>query len=632
MACVRPDEMKRLKRKRVLRSHSAKCTEIDIVHSRPGLTRSEYIENIRVRLRKVLWNGGEGICKDRGLIDQRIEEFIPRLITGREDWQLALREAAPELQITPDLLRAVDLGKPLADEIAVIYLKLVPGSEETVNDLLLSKNKSAQAVGKRAKSFFQSALPQHLSQRFAQYDEIDTNILCERDNEHPHLFHIGRTNVEQPGSRMPPPPYEVGGRYNPRMNLDRLAGLAATDLKGREPEREEHIKNRVNGSHKWNADGATLRCLLRTYYCLLQDLSDKAKNVCPVRYLRAHIPVGHQERYSAIFGLNDPFLLPFRIDTFNKRKKSEHQRIIFDCKLFMVHRNYSTRLLQIRPGGTKLYSNQTPSPFKAVLRYGFRPKTAFWRDLAQNAKVNVETENASGEETINPGKYGGVLNAQFEIARDPKYDDDELADVNLVVLDDGVAHVVPNSDGYGEFAVPLQPEAKRLLLNVPVPRQEACDLAWWDRVVKDPKLQAVIENIKGGDKPRPTESLEPIFAERYDLPDPTRAQIESWQALCAEADEACVAFHLMLRDYPLPDELAQNDRQDDEGSDIQEDSDDNGVPGIVLPLETSEGQAMDASFRRLAAFRHSNENIFNLHKLPGFPYSFFDREASEGVL
>ncbi|OCF35913.1 hypothetical protein I316_02408 [Kwoniella heveanensis BCC8398] len=116
-----------------------------------------------------------------------------------------------------------------------------------------------------------------------------------------------------------------------------------------------------------------------------------------------------------------------------------------------------------------------------------RPK--FWQKIAQCAgsvviEQDPEQEWEASEDSGSSAadKYGGTLQAQFIIPEDAKFDADDMPDLNLVVLSGSERYIVPNADGDGAFIVPLQSEAKNLILNTPVPQQDPAALERWEHV------------------------------------------------------------------------------------------------------------------------------------------------------
>ncbi|WVQ95350.1 hypothetical protein IAU59_002447 [Kwoniella sp. CBS 9459] len=547
---------------------STSCVRIPIVPSQECYDRQGYLSSITTRLQTVLWHEGKSFSAHPDIISARVHEFVERVLEPLDDFQLALLEAAPDMTLTPEYLKLAGFGKPVEEESGLIYFKWVPGSEQTLEDLLDSTNSNAKIVGARLQSFLEGEMPQHVRDRLSRYPQIDLAVLAERDRDHPHLCHVGRsvrgkarrhvveaselllsawktgprpwvhalrttpggamdiryhllssadrlsratwsrqmawdeglfnalfhhptsTNVAQPGSGLPPPPIEPGGLYNPEKNLDRLVGLAAKDLRGKEPDREEHIIEVVK-KFGWRADGATFRTMMRTNYCLLQNRRFQEQWQDPVHYFQDRTPTGHQKRFLSCFGINRTFELPFRIDTFDRYGPAEKdsRKITFDCKIVAVRVNKTTRLLQVRPGGTSQYRTEYPSPFKSVFRHAFSPKTAFWRTVMDKCEAVVVDRDAEEEYEVSQAlgsrtdtKYGGVLNAQFVVAEDPRYDEDDQPDLNIVILNGAERHFVPNPDGEGILVVPLQLEAKRLLMNQPVHRQTPAALERWELV------------------------------------------------------------------------------------------------------------------------------------------------------
>ncbi|WVF71593.1 hypothetical protein IAT40_006401 [Kwoniella sp. CBS 6097] len=166
--------------------------KIPIVPSKRASGKHEYIARIRERLVTVCYHNGLGMSRSRKEVETEVDSFIKRVIANLDEYQCAMLEAAPSVQITPEFLKLAGFEKVATSEQAFVYLKWVPGSSTSIDALKTSKNASSRIVGERLDRFFREPVPEHVAERFSRYEQTRNLDLTKR-RETPYILHTGRT-------------------------------------------------------------------------------------------------------------------------------------------------------------------------------------------------------------------------------------------------------------------------------------------------------------------------------------------------------------------------------------------------------------------------------------------------------
>lgn len=121
---------------------------------------------------KCIFDGGRGFSVDRLAVQSEVDFFAQRLLRDKTLNQLRLIEAIPSLTVTPELLLACGfLSRQARDEVSVIYIKMVVGNKNTLDQMCAQGHDGSQRYARKLKAVVtDDTRPPHVSELPAKHE------------------------------------------------------------------------------------------------------------------------------------------------------------------------------------------------------------------------------------------------------------------------------------------------------------------------------------------------------------------------------------------------------------------------------------------------------------------------------